>query len=173
MPLKATLNIFEGWKIKRTWLLSIQNHPFADVLQNRYGILKNFTNYTGKHLCRGLFIIKLQTWRPATLWKRDSNTVVFLAVEFSKLSLRNSSDGCFCLFICGCISTFCWIRFTLNWFLGADFAICENLHSFVSILFFLKYRKARIFSRMCFAKKLFLKFSQNLQENTSLGVSFL
>ena len=40
------------------------------------GVLKNFTISTGKDLCLGLFLIKLQAWRPPTLVKRDPNTVV-------------------------------------------------------------------------------------------------
>ena len=39
--------------------------------------LKNFTIFTGKHLCWGLFLIKLQAFSPATFSKRDSNTGVF------------------------------------------------------------------------------------------------
>ena len=30
-------------------------------------VLKSFVIFTGKHLCRSLFLIKLQTYRPATL----------------------------------------------------------------------------------------------------------
>ena len=41
------------------------------------GVLKNFANLTGKHLCWSRFLIKLQA-RPATLLERDSNTDVFL-----------------------------------------------------------------------------------------------
>ena len=40
------------------------------------GALKNFTNVTGNRLCWSLFIIKLQTWGPATFFKRDSDTGV-------------------------------------------------------------------------------------------------
>ena len=43
----------------------------------RTGALKNFANFTGKHRCWSLFLIKLQA-RPAALLKRDSNTGVFL-----------------------------------------------------------------------------------------------
>ena len=43
------------------------------------GILENFANFTGKHLCWSLFLINLQAWSPATLLKRDSSTnVIFL-----------------------------------------------------------------------------------------------
>ena len=41
-------------------------------------VLEKFANFTGKHLCWGLFLIKLQTLVLATLSKRDSNTGVFL-----------------------------------------------------------------------------------------------
>ena len=58
-------------------------------------ILKNFANFTWKHLCCGLFLItlqalcwslfwiKFQAWRPATLLKRDSTT------DASLWNLRN------------------------------------------------------------------------------------
>ena len=38
-------------------------------------VLKNFANFTGKHLCRRLFLIKLQALRTATLLKRDSSEI--------------------------------------------------------------------------------------------------
>ena len=41
---------------------------FVDVFQN--DVRKNFTNFTGKHLCLNLFLIKLRAWRPATLLKK-------------------------------------------------------------------------------------------------------
>ena len=41
-------------------------------------VLTNFANFTWKHLCWSLFLIKLQVWKPATLLKRDSNTAIFL-----------------------------------------------------------------------------------------------
>ena len=41
-------------------------------------ILKHFVIFTGKHLCWGLFLIKLQAIRSVTLLKRDSNTDIFL-----------------------------------------------------------------------------------------------
>ena len=52
-----------------------QMQSFADVHQ--IDVLKNFANFTGKHLCWSLFLIRLQG-RPATLLKRDSNKDVFL-----------------------------------------------------------------------------------------------
>ena len=44
----------------------------------KIGVLKIFANFTGKHLCWSLFLIKLQALKPANLLKRDSNTGVFL-----------------------------------------------------------------------------------------------
>ena len=37
----------------------------------KIGVLKNFTKFSGKHLCWSLFLIKLQAFRRATLLKRD------------------------------------------------------------------------------------------------------
>ena len=44
----------------------------------KIGVLKNFSNFTRKHLCRSFFLIKLQTRWPAILLKADTNTGVFL-----------------------------------------------------------------------------------------------
>ena len=44
----------------------------------KFGVLKNFANFTGKQQCWNLFSIKLKALRPATLLTRDSNTGVFL-----------------------------------------------------------------------------------------------
>ena len=41
------------------------------------GVLKNFTNFIGKHLW-SQFLVLLQAWLAATLLKRDSSTGVFL-----------------------------------------------------------------------------------------------
>ena len=47
------------WQSFRENLLK---QSFADVLQ--IGALKNFTNFTGKHLLWSLFLIKLLAWMP-------------------------------------------------------------------------------------------------------------
>ena len=45
----------------------------------KIGLLKNFANFTGKHpMLESLFDKVAGLKRPATLLKRDSNTVVFL-----------------------------------------------------------------------------------------------
>ena len=45
--------------------------------------LKDFAIFTGKRLCWSLFFKKLETFRVATLLKRDFNTVVF-EISFEK-----------------------------------------------------------------------------------------
>ena len=64
------------------------------------GVLKNFTKFTGKHLCQSLIFNKLAVLRPATLLKKrlwhrcfPVNFVKFLRTPF----LQNTSGGCFCL----------------------------------------------------------------------------
>ena len=41
-------------------------------------VLKKFAIFTGKHVSWSLFLRKMQGFIVATLFKRDSNTVVFL-----------------------------------------------------------------------------------------------
>ena len=41
-------------------------------------VLKNFVNFTGKHVCQSFFFNKVVGPRPATLLKRDSGTGIFL-----------------------------------------------------------------------------------------------
>ena len=47
------------------------------------GVHKNFTKFTGKHLRQSLFFNKVAGLRPATLWKRDSSTGIFLRILWS------------------------------------------------------------------------------------------
>ena len=55
----------------------------------KIGVLKNFAIIKGKHLNWSLSLIKFQAFRPATLFKGDSNTDVFL----------NTSSGRFYVFM--------------------------------------------------------------------------
>ena len=62
--------------------------------------ITNFAIFTRKHLCWGLFLIKLQAFRPATFLKRDSNTGVscgycelFKNTFFYRKSLEAASDS--------------------------------------------------------------------------------
>ena len=62
------------------------------------GILRNFAKFPGKHLCQSLFFNKVAGLRPATLFKRDSGTGVFLSTLrnfYDHLFLQNTSGGCF------------------------------------------------------------------------------
>ena len=48
-------------------------------------VLRNFTKFTGKHLCQSLSFNKVAGLRPATLLKKGSGTAVFLWIyEISK-----------------------------------------------------------------------------------------
>ena len=57
--------------LNRLLLLLILNSSYPRCTAEK-DILKNFTNFTGKHMCWSLFKIKLQGWGPSTLVKRDS-----------------------------------------------------------------------------------------------------
>ena len=65
------------------------NYPHQDLMLATYnekalqkqsfdGVLKSFANFPKRQFCCSLFLIKVQTWRPATLLTRDSDTVIFL-----------------------------------------------------------------------------------------------
>ena len=64
------------------------------------GVLKNFTNFTSRHLCLNLFFTNVAGFRPATLLKNrlrqrcfPVNVAKFLRTRFS----YNTSGGCFCI----------------------------------------------------------------------------
>ena len=57
-----------------------QKHPLEVFFKKV--VLKNFSNFTAKHLCWSLFLIKLQNLRPATLLKRDFK--ICFPVKFAK-----------------------------------------------------------------------------------------
>ena len=52
----------------------------------KIGVLKSFSHFTGKHLCRSLLLITLQAFRLATLIKRDS--ILSYPVKLAKFSRR-------------------------------------------------------------------------------------
>ena len=52
---------------KQIKCLLINSHRKCSL---KKGVLKNFTNFTGNHLCWGLYLIKLQAWRPASSLKK-------------------------------------------------------------------------------------------------------
>ena len=82
-----TLFFDEGEKVGRCPILNsyftkLTKTANEDVLKKT--ILKNFSISTRKHLYQSLVFIKLQTFRPATLLKRDSNKGVFLLQNFQE-----------------------------------------------------------------------------------------
>ena len=85
---------------KSIWLFSIKKRRFCvlELLRElsrssrsqmffKIGVLRNFAMFTGKHLCWSLFLIKLQAWRPASLFERDSNT------GFSEELFKQATSG--------------------------------------------------------------------------------
>ena len=85
-------------------------------------VLKNFAIFTGKQLCWSLFLIKLQAWRPATLFKIDSNTGVFLRIlrifiYFEKHLRTAASDYSFTLgvYVFGSLYTIKKENYDLLW----------------------------------------------------------
>ena len=65
------------------------------------GFLKKLTIFTGKRMYCRLFLIKLMGFRPATLFKRNSQTGVFLCAHGKNFKytffLLNTPGGCFCI----------------------------------------------------------------------------
>ena len=57
------------------WCKSLQKLQFRCF--SKLVFLK-ISEYSRENLCWGLFLIKLQVWKPETLLKRDSSIVVFL-----------------------------------------------------------------------------------------------
>ena len=55
--------------------------------------------------CRNLFLMKLQAWRPRTLWKRDSNTDVVLVFLLLTLNTFHTLFQCF----------YCWLWSSVTW----------------------------------------------------------
>ena len=62
--------------------ITLKKKQPPEVFYKRKAALKNFAIFTGKQLCWGLSFIKLQTFRPATLSKRDCNIGVLLSQSF-------------------------------------------------------------------------------------------
>ena len=70
------------WSTGKTMVNSLQSkwkyRSSRSQMFFKIAVLKNFAIFTRKHLRWSLFLIKLQTWMPVTLLKRESNTGVFL-----------------------------------------------------------------------------------------------
>ena len=64
------------YTVKKELMSYFQKLP--SMCSVKISALKNFANFTWKHLCWSFFLIKLQAFKAATLLKKDSNTDVFL-----------------------------------------------------------------------------------------------
>ena len=71
--------------ITYNYILTDTSNSDTEFISRPLTCLKNFENFTGKHLCRSLFSTKLQAFRP----KKNSYTGVFL------WNLRNSEGHLF------------------------------------------------------------------------------
>ena len=68
---------------------NIRFHMFFKV-----NVLKNLQNFTGKHQCWRLLLIKLWALRPGTLLKRPQQLILPLKPLRTPF-LQNTSSGCF------------------------------------------------------------------------------
>ena len=61
------------------FMYTVQNRSSSHPkVFHKKGVFRNFTKFTGKHLCQSLFVNKVGDLRLATLLKRDSGAGVFL-----------------------------------------------------------------------------------------------
>ena len=64
------------------------------------GVLKNFAKFPGKNLCQSIFFNKVAGLRPGIYSKRDSDTSIFLSLNFAKFLrtpvYRKPLDDYFC-----------------------------------------------------------------------------
>ena len=114
----SPLKVFKGnliWILTRVaglkkCLNSRSSHKSCSIEK---AVLKNFAIFTGKHLCWSLLLIDLQASKPATFFKRDSSTSVFLWILqnfWEHLFCWKSANNCFCsfnflliIFLLGCL----------------------------------------------------------------------
>ena len=134
-------------------------------------VLKNFAIFAGKHLCRSVFLIKLQAFKSTTLLKRDSNTGVFLWI------LRNFQEH---LFYKTSANDFFWMESCSRFFHKRNsqwttslkhFEVWESLDSFYSV--YLSYLTKGVASSSCispFARSVFWTLS-NIWGGTFWGNS--
>ena len=67
----------------------------VEVFCKKKSTLNNFVNVIGKHLCRSLFLIKLQAWR--LFWRTSANDCFYtvptpLSIRFTLYSAPSSSS---------------------------------------------------------------------------------
>ena len=76
---KALLLHFKYFPISKKKCFT-NNRSSHQKCSMKKGVLKNFTKFTGKHLCQSLFYNKFAGLSPATLIKKKSDIGVFLRV---------------------------------------------------------------------------------------------
>ena len=112
--LSATAKLNHGANIGKSDFIFRSSHRRYSL---KKGVLKNFANFTRKHLCWRLFLITLQAWGPTALLKRDSNTGVFLSKSqnlFEQLFWRTYAEDCFYVLI-NLIFWYHFNNFNKNW----------------------------------------------------------
>ena len=110
----------------------------------KIGVLKNFGNFTGKHLYWSLF--KLQLWRVVTLSRRDSNTGGMRRNYRRSRSNKFFKIGALKNFTNFTVKYLCWSLFLTKlqawrhaFWLRRDFNTCvflSNLRNFKEHLFY-------------------------------------
>ena len=85
--LKCSLDIFVLLEnlLRNSVVATAEVCLVSEAVVQRYknGVLKNFANFTGKHLCQSLFLNKVAGLRPQTLFKKRLWHWCFL-VKFTK-----------------------------------------------------------------------------------------
>ena len=98
-------------RLKPDWFVTLRafsiNRSSHQWCSMKKGVHRNFTKFTGKHLCQSLFFNKVASLRPAVLLKTRLWHRCFHVnfVKFQRTpSLQNISGGCFWIKII-------WFRF--------------------------------------------------------------
>ena len=69
------------------------------VLQQKV-VLKNFTNFTGKHLCWSIFLIEFQQFRPASVLKKAPTQAFSCLKSLRTFTLKNICKQIPCRYRC-------------------------------------------------------------------------
>ena len=113
-------------------------------------LLRNFAKFTGKDLCHSLFLYKVADLRPS---KKFLKTLV-LQIPSGRLLLKNNYQTFKNLFQISLIY---------------ELPFRKTGESFIVSLFFLSVEKStEAVLQRCSVQKIFLKISQNSQENTQI-----
>ena len=127
--------------LSRLLLLVILKSSYPRCIVEK-DVHKNFTNFTGEHLCWSLFLAKLLVWGPSTLLKRNSIADVFQSnlQHFSgHLFWRTFVSDCFCIFMCfylQCMKKIhAWLEPSSSYIMGKDFIWGRDLNIAINIVY--------------------------------------